>query len=87
MASSGTGTPTPPSHRATEEALHHAAAALSATVAHCWLPTPSLERDTVSALEPFDALWCAPGSPYESMEGALAAICYARVANRPFIGT
>ena len=75
------------SHRATEEALHHAAAARGVTGEYSWWPTRSLEHRSESGLESFDALWCAPGSPYRSMEGALAAIRYAREADRPFIGT
>src|SRR5262249_50063004 len=35
----------------------------------------------------FDALFCSPGSPYKSLEGALQGIQYARQNNVPFIGT
>src|SRR5690606_14919504 len=35
----------------------------------------------------FDALWCVPGSPYRSMDGALRAIRAARESGRPFLGT
>jgi CTP synthase (UTP-ammonia lyase) len=74
-------------HPATNEALAHSAAALGVAVEVSWLPTPSLERQTAQTLQPFDALWCAPGSPYQSMTGALQAIRFAREAGRPFIGT
>ena len=40
-----------------------------------------------TTLKPFDALWCAPGSPYKSMDGALRAIQFAREQGWPFIGT
>lgn len=33
------------------------------------------------------AFWCAPGSPYNSAQGAMNAIQFARENNRPFIGT
>ena len=33
------------------------------------------------------ALWCVPGSPYRSMQGALTAIRYARENKLPFLGT
>lgn len=75
-------------HLATDAALHHAAAALSVAVDVVWLPTPSLEGERRAAtLAQFDALWCAPGSPYQSMEGALASIRFAREQGRPFVGT
>jgi CTP synthase (UTP-ammonia lyase) len=37
--------------------------------------------------EGFDGLWCVPGSPYASMEGALNAIRQARESGLPFLGT
>jgi len=77
-----------PSHRATNEALEHAARALSVPVEVRWLPTLSLAAEGGEAmLRQSDALWCAPGSPYQSMEGALYAIRFAREEGRPFIGT
>jgi CTP synthase (UTP-ammonia lyase) len=75
-------------HLATNEALHHAASALSALVDYAWLPTPSLDNANCAAtLKRFDALWCAPGSPYKSMQGALQAIQFAREQDWPFLGT
>jgi CTP synthase (UTP-ammonia lyase) len=77
-----------PSHLATDAALNHAAAALSVAVDCSWLSTRMLEKEGVAAaLEPFDGLWGAPGSPYGSMEGALQAIRFARERNRPFVAT
>ena len=71
--------PSRPSHRATNEALAHAAGALSVALEIRWLPTPSLEQESgESMLWRYDALWCAPGSPYQSMAGALRAIRFAR---------
>jgi len=32
-------------------------------------------------------VWCVPGSPYETTDGALQAIRYARENHRPFLGT
>jgi CTP synthase (UTP-ammonia lyase) len=75
-------------HLATNEALDHAAAALATTVAYVWLPTESLEHTGGEAtLQRFDALWCAPASPYKSMQGALRGIQFARQQGWPFIGT
>lgn len=76
------------SHIATHEAIRHAASALSVTVECAWLPTPSLDAaEHESTLKPFDALWCAPASPYKSMQGALRAIRFAREKGWPFLGT
>lgn len=75
-------------HAATNTALGHAADALALAVDVEWLPTPALAEDGYEAvLIPFDALWCAPGSPYQSMAGALQAIQFARERGRPFFGT
>ena len=79
--------PSHPSRITIEAGLTHAAAALSMTVDCLWLPTRTLENQSVeAALAPFDAL-CAPGSPYESMEGALEGIRFAREKDRPFVAT
>jgi CTP synthase (UTP-ammonia lyase) len=75
-------------HLATNEALGHAASALSATVDCVWLPTESLHHaGSEATLRRFDALWCAPASPYNSMQGALQGIQFARQQGWPFIGT
>jgi CTP synthase (UTP-ammonia lyase) len=77
-----------PSHIATNEALSHAATALSVRLAYTWLPTSSLDpQGSEALLKPYDALWCAPASPYNSMNGALRAIRFAREQGWPFIGT
>lgn len=76
------------SHIVTNEALNHAASALSVTVNASWLPTPSLaDKDSETTLQRCDALWCAPASPYQSMHGALRAIQFAREKGWPFLGT
>ncbi len=75
-------------HRATSEAVHHAAHALGTTAMVSWLPTSALHTGAVlQLLDPCDALWAAPGSPYVSMEGALRGIQFARERDRPFFGT
>jgi CTP synthase (UTP-ammonia lyase) len=74
-------------HRATNEALHHSAAKLGIDVRVVWLPTVTLEQGAESTLESFDGVWCPPGSPYRSLNGALNAIRVAREQGYPFIGT
>ena len=51
-----------------------------------WLGTDTL-TDVPRQLTAYAGVWVVPGSPYRSMDGALAAIHYAREARRPFIGT
>jgi CTP synthase (UTP-ammonia lyase) len=75
-------------HIATNEALKHAAKALSLKLDFEWVATGALENASEQKrLERFDALWGSPGSPYKSMEGALQGIRFARERGRPFIGT
>jgi CTP synthase (UTP-ammonia lyase) len=75
-------------HHATNDALRHAGHRLSVEVNCVWLPTASLDvAHPEATLEPFDALWCAPGSPYVSIAGALNGIRFAREKGRPFVGT
>lgn len=76
------------SHIPTNQALGHAAEALSVSVDSSWLPTESLANGfDGTILKQFDALWCAPGTPYKSMDGALQAIQFARETGWPFVGT
>jgi CTP synthase (UTP-ammonia lyase) len=76
------------SHTATGEAIGHAAVALGIAAEVSWLPTPALDSTgSERLLRRFDALWCAPGSPYTSVTGALSAIRFAREHDRPFLGT
>jgi len=74
-------------HAATNAALGHAAAALGVTANVSWVPTPTLGERSETSLDVFDALWCSPGSPYNSMEGALEGIRFARERHRPFFAT
>ncbi len=75
-------------HIATNKALSHAAKNLATMVDVAWLSTQSLDNEfSKTKLRQFDALWCAPASPYKSMSGALRAIRFAREEGWPFIGT
>jgi CTP synthase (UTP-ammonia lyase) len=79
---------TRPSQPAIDRALQHAAEILGLEVVATWLPTPAfLKPEALSTLSQFDALWASSGSPYQSMDGALAAIRQARLLARPFLAT
>ena len=50
-----------------------------------WVPTESVGKGEL--LADFDGIWCVPGMPYRSAEGAIAAIRHARLSGTPFLGT
>ena len=74
-------------HRAIPIALKLAVAELRAGVTFEWLPSPELQPTVDAQLEPYAAIWCVPGSPYENTEGVIRAIRFARLQGRPFLGT
>ncbi|HEY6765107.1 MAG TPA: hypothetical protein VI386_10065 [Candidatus Sulfotelmatobacter sp.] len=76
------------SHHATTASLQHAAHQLNLEVESEWIPTPSLTgADAFQPLESFDGLWASPGSPYQSFDGMLKGIEFARTRDWPFLGT
>ncbi len=74
-------------HTATDLAFRHAAAHLEVRANVEWVPTPSLESCVGERLGRFDAVVCAPGSPYRSMIGALNGVQFCREHDQPFLGT
>lgn len=73
-------------HRAIELSLGFARSSLDAVFDWGWVPTRDVDP-SLGALKNFSAVWLVPGSPYESMAGALAAVQWARQSGRPFLGT
>jgi CTP synthase (UTP-ammonia lyase) len=73
-------------HVATDAGVGHAAAAAGFAVTVEWLATDRL-AETPGLVEQFDALICAPGSPYKNMDGALHAVRHAREHDLPLLGT
>src|SRR3954468_19108609 len=63
-------------HVATQDALRHAGMEPE------WLAT-EIDHDYSG----YNGLFCSPGSPYKSLEGALRGIQYARENGVPFLGT
>jgi CTP synthase (UTP-ammonia lyase) len=73
-----------------QQKAHHAipkllAAASEGGVETTWVSTDSVEKG--ASLAEFDGLWCVPGMPYRSAEGAISAIRFARTSHLPFLGT
>jgi CTP synthase (UTP-ammonia lyase) len=73
-------------HVATNAAIRHSARALGLETSVAWLPTEALEAD-LSRVAIADVLWCAPGSPYRSLAGALSALRFGRENAVPTLGT
>ena len=80
--------PKSPTLPAIEKALQHASAKLNQPVESQWISTLSLlEQRAEKMLEGFDGIWAAPGSPYQSFDGMLKGIEFARRRDWPFLGT
>jgi CTP synthase (UTP-ammonia lyase) len=76
------------SHQATNDAIQHSAAAGGLDVASTWIGTNELFGPGASQrLAAYDGIWLAPASPYQSMDGALSAIRFARERRIPLLGT
>ncbi|HEV8440787.1 MAG TPA: hypothetical protein VGT40_22090 [Methylomirabilota bacterium] len=73
--------PKNPTHLFTNAALEHLGLRFD------WVPTDAVGDAAEPRLGDYDGLWIAPASPYRSMEGALAAIRYARERGVPLVGT
>lgn len=73
-------------HRAIDDALAHVRELREHALEWSWLSTLALESNTPEQLAAIDAIWLAPGSPYASLDGALAAVRFARETNLPFLG-
>jgi CTP synthase (UTP-ammonia lyase) len=58
----------------------------AADVEYAWIPTTAVD-DPALTLADCDGLLIASGSPYASMDGALAAIRFARERGLPLVGT
>jgi CTP synthase len=73
-------------HRAIPMALNLASKSLGVAVDWQWVPTRDL-KDPPRDLAGFSGVWLVPASPYESTEGALGAVRWAREHGVPFLGT
>jgi CTP synthase (UTP-ammonia lyase) len=74
-------------HRAIPIALKLAIDELRADVTFEWVSSRELQPTAEARLEPYEALWCVPGSPYQNTRGVIDAIRFARLQSRPFLGT
>ncbi|MGE5176588.1 MAG: glutamine amidotransferase-related protein [Hyphomicrobiales bacterium] len=76
------------SHATNGPAIEHAAASLDVPVDVAWVGTDTIApNDPAAALDSYDAIWMAAGTPYRSRPGAMAALRYARETGRPMFAT
>ena len=69
-------------HQATNEGLGHTG------IDYEWVSTTEIRPDRPEErLDGYGGIFIAPSSPYRSMEGALAAIRFARERGVPLVGT
>ena len=73
-------------HVAIPKALALASAATGVNIEWTWIDTGKI-TDAARDLAGYAGVWCVPASPYKNMNGALAAIRYARENRLPFLGT
>jgi CTP synthase (UTP-ammonia lyase) len=78
--------PTMYTHLAIDTALGHVRDQRDHALEWSWISTATLAHDAAAQLALIDAIWLAPGSPYVSMNGALAAVRHAREHHIPFLG-
>jgi CTP synthase (UTP-ammonia lyase) len=85
----GDYSPDIPAHVAIPRALELVADDLGCTCEMTWMRTdsPDLRNQESLILNSYAGIWCVPGSPYASMDGALHAITFARQQSVPFLGT
>jgi CTP synthase (UTP-ammonia lyase) len=75
-------------HIATDAALRHGARAVGAGIEPVWLSTKTLEAASSDLdLEAFDGFFMTPGTPYDSLAGALRALRFARERGWPLLAT
>lgn len=74
-------------HIAIPQALALAGNACGCTVDPVWLATDQILSKHAPHFHGYHGFWSVPASPYASMDGALAAIRFAREQRRPFLGT
>jgi len=74
-------------HQAIPKALDLAAENLGLTVTFDWVATSDIDCPDAQILDGYNGIWCVPASPYQSFDGALAAIRRARENRIAFLGT
>ena len=76
-----------PAQVALNLALSYIANDLKTNLIYKWIDTLEIRETADKVLKEFHGIWSAPGGPFQSLEGALKGIQFARENNIPFLGT
>jgi CTP synthase (UTP-ammonia lyase) len=87
LAIIGEYNPAFPPHKAVDATVVQVAAARGIDVRAEWISTAVIAAESTARLAGYHAIWISPGSPYKSLDGALAAVRYAREQDVPLLGT
>lgn len=74
-------------HTALNESIEHVKKKHQIDIGIEWIDTLKAEKEGDSLFVNYAGFWSAPGSPFKSLDGALNAIKYARVNDKPHLGT
>ena len=74
-------------HVATNEAIEHSRKFVNKDFVAKWVSTKYVEQEFEQVINSYNGFWIAPGSPYQSMQGAIDLIKHTRENKIPTIGT
>lgn len=74
-------------HSALNESIEHVKKKHKIDIGIEWIDTLKAEKEGDKLFGNYSGFWSAPGSPFKSLNGALKAIEYARVKDKPHLGT
>ncbi len=75
------------SHHLTNDAIAHSSKLLHNPFSYDWIETEQIDTHFHNITQNYKAFWIAPGGPFKNVEGALRLIEFARLNNRPTLGT
>lgn len=87
LAIIGDFNPNAETHVATNAAISHTEASTGISIEADWIATTTILTDFERIANQYSGFWIAPGSPYQSMEGVLSIIRFARLNKKPVLGT
>lgn len=74
-------------HSALNDSIEHVKKKHKIDIEIEWIDTIKAEKEGNDLFVNYSGFWSAPGSPFKSLDGALKAISYARINDKPHLGT
>lgn len=74
-------------HIALNESIEHVKKKHQIDIGIDWIDTLKAEKEGDNLFVNYSGFWSAPGSPFISLDGVLKAIRYARINDKPHLGT